>query len=97
MRFLVQKQTGVTIPQQDLMAYAEQIVYRSVKCRPCYLNGNCFECGCQTPASFFDKDNWCEIDNWNEMLSTEDWELYKKDTGFNFKISYQDERDETNI
>ena len=65
------------IPKEELLSYAEQLVYRSCQCGDCLNLGNCKHCGCVVPDNMFDKENSCSAEKWGPMLSPTEWQDYK--------------------
>lgn len=72
----------------EQVARAEQTVYRIHKCRDCFQDGSCKVCGCPTPESMLEPDNWCEGGKWGEMLSYKEWEEFKKENQLTIKPVY---------
>ena len=68
--------------------YCEQVVYRSILCRPCINAGECHHCHCEMPGAVLAKDNFCSMDKWQEMMSDEQWREYKKVSNLKFKLDY---------
>lgn len=69
--------------------FCEQVVYRSVLCKPCRDAGECLHCGCATPAHFLAPDNFCSQGHWQFIIEDpEQWEIYKETLGIDFKIEY---------
>ena len=80
-RYLTLKILKTQYDEFKVPEYREQIVYRMNKCPECVIAGKCVECSCKSPALFYDKTNWCEIERWDEMVRPELWEDYKKVNG----------------
>lgn len=70
------------------LEYCEQVVYRSIMCRPCVQAGNCHHCGCDMPDAILSRPNYCSDGKWFSMMSDEQWRDYKKVSGLKFKIDY---------
>ena len=85
----VRKKSGITIQDEDMIAYCEQVIYRLNSCRPCLEKGECTHCGCKTPDLFFDKDMVCSGGQWPAMKKTEDWESFKEDGMFEVGVKYK--------
>ena len=68
--------------------YLEQIVFRMRKCPDCVEAGECLHCGCKSPELFYDKDNYCSEDRWQEMKNPEEWRKHKKKHGIIIKPKY---------
>lgn len=69
------------------LEYCEQVVYRSIMCKPCVEAGSCTGCGCTMPDAIMAPNNWCSEGKWQPMMDKERWQNYKEDTGFQFNIS----------
>ena len=85
---IFQKIFGVRVPQKDTISWCEQIVYRSIVCSDCLKKGSCVDCGCKMPEAMTDPTNYCSAERWDE-IDHERWAQFKKESGFNFKISYK--------
>lgn len=70
------------------LSYCEQVVYRSILCRPCVEKGECLSCKCEMPAAILSKDNWCSEHNWAAMMNDEQWMEYKNKAKLKFKLDY---------
>lgn len=79
---------GTQAAQDVGLSYCEQVVFRSVLCRPCITKGKCVDCSCKMPDAIMAKDNYCSGGNWNAMLSDEQWENFKEASGLHFTINY---------
>lgn len=56
----------------------EQIIYRSLTCRTCTIEGKCVICGCQTPEKFYE-DRACEGQKYPYMIDNEEeWLMFKE-------------------
>ena len=93
-RFLGSKISDIKYKELTIPEYREQIVYRMNKCPNCVENGSCVECGCKSPELFYDKENWCELRRWEEMIRPELWEDYKKLNGITINPQNLKELDE---
>lgn len=60
----------------------EQIIYRSLTCRTCTIEGKCVICGCQTPEKFYE-DRACEGEKYPYMLEEKEWLKFKQDNNIN--------------
>ena len=54
----------------------EQIIWRSISCSQCTIEGKCVKCKCHTPEKYYD-DRGCESGNYPKMLNEQDWIEYK--------------------
>lgn len=80
------KKEGIHLDYEEIMSYSEQLVYRSIQCRPCFKNGACLTCGCPKPLSSMVYDFVCEDGNFGEMLPPKEWEQFKKDQDIIFQL-----------
>lgn len=71
---------------EDLIAYAEQVVMRSIMCSDCVNAGTCKECGCKVSALLVDPKAVDSLNKWEAMKGTDDWNSYKKEYGITFRI-----------
>ena len=64
----------------DNLAYyqKEQIIFRSLACKECTIEGKCVICKCHTPEKYYE-DRACESGNYPFMLEEKEWEEYKKE------------------
>lgn len=91
--------TGINIPSEDAIAYAEQVVYRTLKCKECVRRGSCIGCGCPTEDLMRTRIAQCGMKDeegedaplWQSMMPTEKWNQLKKDLNFEFEIKIKDE------
>lgn len=81
---------------QEVLAYCEQVVMRTILCPQCIQAGKCIGdgtsgsgCGCLMPDAAIDKTNFCSEGNWSKQLSAEQWQEYKQDLGLTFKIDFE--------
>lgn len=72
--------------EQDMLAYCEQVVVRSLFCPICLKNGSCTVCGCKTPALFLEREASCSDFKWGEVMNYEDWEKYKNIYGLKLAL-----------
>jgi hypothetical protein len=77
----------VVLEEDDIQSYAEQWVYRSIKCRPCLLSGECSHCGCLMPDALNNKFNACSAGEWGPMLDKDSWEEQKEIIELTFEIN----------
>jgi hypothetical protein len=82
------KKEGIHLDYEEIMPYAEQLVYRSIVCRPCFQKGECEHCQCTMPLGAMVVNYECSGDNFGTMKSPEEWEKYKKKTGLRFVLKY---------
>lgn len=73
-----QKLVGVRIEQKDMGAYAEQVLFRGIVCKPCKDNKTCLHCGCDFYDLSISKKGTCSQGNFGEIVGAKDWEKYKK-------------------
>lgn len=72
-----QKLFGVRIPQKDMVAYAEQIVFKRTMCPECYKAGACLHCGCNFKDLSISTDAVCSQQRWGKILNEKEWAEYK--------------------
>lgn len=60
-------------------------------CRGCIKAGECNHCGCKSPELFYDKNNWCSGEHWNEMIAAESWKEYKEESDIEIDEDYLDQ------
>lgn len=89
---------GITIAAADAVSYAEQVVYRTLKCPECVIRGSCIGCGCPTAELMRTPKGHCGLKDkdgndtpkWENMMTTEEWEQLKTDLNFEFSIKFKD-------
>jgi|GEM_PF-3673008 len=71
---------------------AEQLIYRTVTCKPCMDQGYCEYCGCSMPSKAMDFKASCFNDQtglrWGPVLNEQDWKAYKDHWGMEIKLGY---------
>lgn len=82
------KSEGLHLDYEEIMPYAEQLVYRSIMCNQCFKEGKCRDCQCPQPLSGMVINHECTEGNYYSMQPPQDWEAYKKETGLSFKLEY---------
>lgn len=84
------EQQGIHIPYSEIMAYAEQLVYRTTACADCVAAGLCAHCGCTMPKAAMVASKTCPEQRWGAMLTAEDWELRKRQEQIRFSVERND-------
>ena len=84
-----QSVTGVTIPQEDVLSYSEQLVYRSITCSECFKLGACIDCQCPQPDAAIVKTHECSLGRYRKMLEKDKWEEFKLKNKIKFVIEYE--------
>lgn len=79
---------GINIKNEDVISYIEQVIYRKDLCIDCFQKGECLHCGCKSPDLFLDKDMVCSGNNFQEMMSKEDWEIFKVERNIKIGVIY---------
>ena len=74
---------------EELLLWAELVVYRSVLCKKCTQNpkGECVHCGCPVPNVFLDIKNYDSEGNWGSTTLPK-WKEEKEKLGIEFNINY---------
>ena len=72
------KKEGLLLPYDDILAYCEQVVYRTRQCGDCCQAGECKVCSCEMPAMALCPSGYCEANKWGSYMSPEEWEKYKQ-------------------
>ena len=78
---------GVQIPYSEIMAYTEQLVYRTTLCQACCEAGVCPHCGCTMPKAAMVASKSCPKERWGAMLLAAEWQAYKKEKNINFMVN----------
>ncbi len=81
----IEKQ-GINIPYGEILAYAEQLVYRTRSCADCVDAGVCEHCGCTMPKAAMVASKTCPQQRWGKMLTAEDWEAHKRQNRIRFNV-----------
>lgn len=69
---------GLTIPESELVAYSEQLIWRMNTCKPCVEAGVCDKCDCPQPSGMLTPSYTCKGKRFQEMLPAKEWEQFKK-------------------
>jgi len=87
------EETGVlTLTQEEIIPFSEQIVYRTIECRDCYINSKCEHCTCEFPSKMQTPEQDCPNGEWGNTMPTEEWNKYKANNNIEyFKIKYNNE------
>lgn len=81
----LEEEGEITIPQEEIISFSEQIVYRTVECRECLENSKCEFCTCEFPSKMQTPDQTCPSGEWSEIMTPTDWDEYKKQQQIKFK------------
>lgn len=77
------EENGLVLPPEDIVAFAEQLVFRMIHCQPCVQAGKCIACNCAMPQGMCCAAYKCKQGRWNEMMSPEEWwEFFQKNYEF---------------
>ena len=80
------KKEGIHLDYDEILPYAEQLVYRSIQCGSCFADGKCFDCQCPQPLAAMVVDHQCSTGRYGHMLNAEEWNKFKQDKGISFKL-----------
>lgn len=75
------KKNGINVDAENILSFAEQIVWRTKVCEPCVKAGECVHCHCEMPQKALIPLATCSANNWGIMLSAEDWQTKKQEEG----------------
>lgn len=79
---------GARIPEDELVSYSQQVVYRMLKCPDCVAAGKCkSECACDMPEKATIPEAECELGFWGQMKKPEEWKVQMKEDGINFLMT----------
>lgn len=79
------EENGLLLPPEDIISFAEQLVYRMIMCPECVSAGKCVACSCAMPQSMCASAYKCKQGRFNEMMSPEEWyDFFQKN--FQFSI-----------
>lgn len=70
--------SGVYLKKDDVISYAEQVIYKRVMCNDCYIAGECLHCGCDFNDLTVSTIASCSKNKWGKIMNKNDWENYKK-------------------
>lgn len=70
---------GYNVKGSEVIGFAEQITYRTLRCKPCMDAGECLICHCNTVAKISSPTSSCSDWKWEEIMTTEQWQEYKKE------------------
>lgn len=86
----------IPIKQEDSIAFAEIVLYRSLTCPQCTFTGKCIGtgeegsgCGCDTNGLYGAMDSTCDLGSWfgyDLQDFAYQWEQYKKLEGIEFEL-----------
>lgn len=72
-----QKLVGERTAQKDMVAYAEQIIFKRTMCQECFEKGECIHCGCNFKDLSVSKEATCSEGKWGKILNEKEWNEYK--------------------
>lgn len=72
-----QKLFGQRTSHKDMIAYAEQIIFKRSMCPECYQKGECIHCGCNFKDISISKEASCSEGKWGKILEDKEWGEYK--------------------
>jgi hypothetical protein len=77
---------GINIPDESIISYAEQLVWRMNRCGKCVDAGKCIGydtsgCSCSMPQKMKTPSGKCSEGRWEEMLDPDAWIVYKLERG----------------
>lgn len=81
---LLINRVGLTLQHGEVLSYSEQLVYRSIKCRPCFIEGKCIDCKCPQPDAAIVQESYCSMGNYGKMLPKDEWDNFKKENKIRF-------------
>ena len=88
------KKEGIHLSYEEILPFAEQLVFRSIVCSQCFREGKCRTCSCAMPVAAMVPKFECEEGSFTEMLLKEGlidheaWNKEKEDKGLSFLINY---------
>lgn len=77
---------GIHLKYDEILSYAEQLVYRTVVCAPCIKEGECKDCKCPQPLAAMVYDHECSMEMYAGMMEAEAWAEYKVKNKIEFRI-----------
>lgn len=80
--FAVKAKGGITIPEDEIQDFAEQVVYRMSMCPECVKAKECLHCHCKMPEKAFVKEASCSAGKWGPM--DPQWREYADREGITF-------------
>lgn len=73
------EKNGLHLPPEEIISFAQQLVYRMLMCPECVSAGKCVACSCAMPQSMCAQQYKCKQDRFQEMMSPEEWyEFFQK-------------------
>lgn len=79
------EKNGLTLEGEDIVSFAQQLVYRMIMCGECVNAGKCVACNCAMPQSMCCAAYKCKMNRFNEMMSPEEWQEFFQ-SKFEFSI-----------
>lgn len=79
------EKNGLLLPPEEIISFAQQVVYRMVMCPECANSHKCTVCSCAMPQTMCCAAAKCKMHRWNEMMDPEEWfDFFQKN--FEFSI-----------
>lgn len=83
------KDKGLVLKYDQIIPYAEQLIWRLNRCKECVVVGQCLHCECDLPEAMIVPNNYCSEGYWEEMKETlEEWKTFKEENGIQIGIIY---------
>lgn len=77
------EKNGIHLAPEDIISFAQQVVYRMVMCPECVSAGKCVACSCAIPQTMCCAAAVCKMGRWNEMMDPDEWaEFFQKNFAF---------------
>lgn len=70
------EKNGIHLDVEDIIPFAQQIIYRTTQCAPCLAAGKCWHCKCPMPSKMLTPSAWCTTGRWQKVMSNGDWSRY---------------------
>lgn len=74
---------GYNIKGDSVISFAEQITYRTLRCKPCMDAGECVHCHCEMKSKVSTPNASCSNFQWEAIMSPEDWQTFKQENKVN--------------
>lgn len=92
------KSKGIQLDYEEILPFAEQLVFRSIRCKECFKNGSCSHCGCEQPLAGIVPKFECSQERFTKMptigqgdaekIDIKAWKDFKEENGLFFKLGY---------
>ena len=80
---------GIHLKPEQIVSYAEQLVYRMYQCQSCVSAGKCEHCFCPVPLNMLEPTKKCTAGKWEDMLPPSEWEQHKLKEGITFSVKHR--------